>query len=368
MTECQHDLSQARLRDSDNPFERYFDLIPVKDRDLLPTAQMTPCVHATRLGQQLGLERLYLKNETANPTGTTKYRMAAVSLPYLYEAGVRHFCTSSTGNSSTAYAVAISGIPGLRMSLFTGRDFQHRVNYHETDQVDHYVLEGASFAEAFEYAGVFAAEHGYTSERGFFNVGRREGLKLAWLEAVEQIPTPIDWYVQGVSSAMGVIGVAKGARELLALGLTSQLPKLLCAQQESCAPMVSAWTAGSPVIRPQDIVRQPSGIAMAILRGDPSRAYPYVYRAVQESGGEIRAATQADILEAQALVRDREGIEICCSAATAVAAMVQRARLGLFRPDETILVNLTGSDRRDAHVPSDPRVMQRSGTGWVAAR
>lgn len=367
MTECFHDLSQARLRDSDNPFERYYDLIPVKDKDLLPTAQMTPCVHAIRLGEQLGLERLYLKNETENPTGTTKYRMAAVSLPYLYEAGVRHFCTSSTGNSSTAYAIAITAIPELRMSLFTGSDFRSRVNYKETDQVTHYVLNGASFAEAFEHAAVFAAQNGHTSERGFFNVGRREGLKLAWFEAVEQTPTPIDWYIQAVSSAMGVIGVYKGAKELRALGLSSRLPRLLCAQQDSCSPMVKAWSEQSSVIRPSHIVRQPRGIALAILRGDPSRAYPYVYRAVQESGGEMRAATQTEIREAQALVRDCEGIAICYSAATAVAAMVQRARLSLFRPDETIVVNLTGNDRIDAHVPSDFIAMNRSADGWVVA-
>ena len=166
---------------------------------------------------------------------------------------------------------------------------------------------------------------------------------------------------------MGVIGVYKGAKELLALDLNSQLPRLLCAQQESCSPMVRAWSERSPVIRPEHIVRRPMGIAMAILRGDPSRAYPYVYRAVQESGGEMRAATQTEIREAQALVRDCEGIAVCYSAATAVAVMVQRARLGLFRPDETIVVNLTGSDRVDAPVPSDFIAMNRSADGWVVA-
>jgi threonine synthase len=94
------------------------------------------------------------------------------------------------------------------------------------------------------------------------------------MEATDQIPAPIDWYVQAVSSAMGVYGTYKGAKELLALGHISRLPRLLCVQQETCCPMVRAWQAGSETIRPQDIVHKPEGIAKAILRGDPSRAYP----------------------------------------------------------------------------------------------
>lgn len=369
MTDSRYDLHSAVInRDTDNPYLRYYDFVPVINRSLLPTAaEMTPCLHAQRLGAELGLDRLFLKDETANPTGTTKYRMASISLPYLQEAGVRHFCTSSTGNSSTAYAVAITGIPGLKMSLFTGSEFYHRVNYPDTRQVDHYVLIGASFSEAFDYAAVFAAKHGFTSERGFFNVGRREGLKLAWFEAVEQIGTAIDWYVQGVSSAMGVMGVYKGAKELCAIGELATLPRLLCAQQASCAPMVHAWNEGSSVICEHHVVTQPSGIAMAILRGNPSKAYPYVYEAVQESGGEFRAVDEDAIRHARRLVLQHEGVDICYSAATAVAAMMQRARDGLFSRHETILVNLTGSDRRVEMTPNSGIPMHRVDQGWELA-
>jgi threonine synthase len=230
LTEAYFDLSKVKLRDSTNPYERYFDLIPVLDSELLPkNAEMTPMVHAKKLGELVGLSHLYLKNETTNPTGTTKYRMAAVSLPYLYESGIRNFCTSSTGNSSTAYATLIGLIPDLKMSLFTGDEFRNRVNYESSPQITHYILHGATFAEAFNVAASFAGKLGHTSERGFFNLGRREGLKLAWLESVEQVDRPIDWYVQAVSSAMGVYGVYKAAKEMVGLGLSPKVPKLLCA-------------------------------------------------------------------------------------------------------------------------------------------
>ncbi|HEX6701484.1 MAG TPA: pyridoxal-phosphate dependent enzyme [Gaiellaceae bacterium] len=355
--EVEYDLENVRLRESDNPYERYADLLPVGDRALLPEgAAATPTVHAERLGDALGLERLYLKDETVLPTGTTKDRMAAVALAYLYERGVRAFATSSTGNSSTAYAHAISRFPGLVMHLFTAAAFASRVDVPDTDQVVETVLDGATFVEAFEAAAEFARHDGVVSEGGFFNPGRREGLKLAFLEAAEQAPEPIDWYVQAVSSAMGVYGVFKAAKELRRLGLTDRLPRLLCVQQETCAPMVSAWEAGSSRIRPEDVVARPAGIATSILRGDPSRAYPYVHAIVAESGGTFVAVSEAEIREARELVEELESIRPCFSAAAAVAGAAKLRRLRRLPADATVLVNVTGRERAE---PAAARAAER---------
>jgi threonine synthase len=366
LTEAYFDVERARLRDSDNPYERYFDLIPVLDKDLLPkNATMTPTIHAGNLGEFLGLPNLYLKDETAQPTGTTKYRMAAVSLPYLYESGVTDFCTSSTGNSSTAYANLIHLIPELKMNLFTGDAFRNRVNYRSSSQITHYILHGASFAEAFNVAARFADVHGHTSERGFFNLGRREGLKLAWFESIEQIDGPVDWYVQAVSSAMGVYGAYKAAKESLALGIAEKLPRLLCAQQESCSPMVRAWQDGSETIQPRHIVENPTGIAKAILRGDPSRVYPYMRAIVKESDGAFLSASEAEIREARKLVLELEGIDICFSASTAVAAIIKSARKNLITKNDRILINLTGRDRTSKDIPQDVIHLHKKQDDWV---
>src|SRR5204862_5885081 len=214
------------------------------------------------------------EDETGLPTGAPKERMAAVAVPYLLEHGVEAFCTSSTGNSSTAYAHALARTAGLAMTLFTAERFIDRVDVPLDVPVTHFGLRGATFVEAFDAAKTYAVAHGLTAERGFFNPGRREGLKLAWLEATDQVPRPIDWYVQAVSSAMGVYGAYKGAKELHALGHSGPPPALLCVQQETCAPMVGAWEDGSETIRPEHIVERPTGIAKPILRGNPSRAYP----------------------------------------------------------------------------------------------
>ena len=367
MIEAEYDLDQAHLSESTDALERFFDLLPVENPASLLSHHMpyTPCIHAQKLGALLEMPWLYLKDETKLPTGTTKDRMAEVSVAFLWECGVRAFCTSSTGNSSTAYAHAIARYPDCRMYLFTAEDFRDRVDYGTSEQVIPFVLRHASFVDAFNCAGTFASRHKLVSERGFFNPGRREGLKLAFLEAAEQVPRPIDWYVQAVSSAMGVYGAFKGAKELLGLGRISSLPRLLCVQQETCAPMARAFADGSEVIRREDIVHKPTGIAQAILRGDPTRVYPYVRRIVLESNGTFATVNEQEIREARRMVEELEGISPCFSASAALAGLVRQVRQGTFPRNETVLVNLTGSDRHPS--PSRRKVhwLKASSEGWT---
>ena len=227
MVDVEYDLDKVELRDSPNPYVRFADLLPIRElHDRLPAdARYTPTIHARRLGDYLHMPNLYLKNETVLPTCSTKDRMAAVSLAFLRECGVRAFCTSSTGNSSTAYAHAIKAHPDMSLYLFTAEHFLPRVNYANHVQVVNFCLRDASFVDAFEFSGTYAKQHGLVSERGFFNLGRREGLKLAFLEASEQVEQPIDWYVQAVSSAMGVYGCYKGARELYRMKRIDRMPR-----------------------------------------------------------------------------------------------------------------------------------------------
>jgi threonine synthase len=189
-------------------------------------------------------------------------------------------------------------------------------------------------------------------------------LKLAWLEATEQVRRPIDWYVQAVSSAMGVYGVYKAAGELVQAGLADRVPRLLCVQQETCAPMVAAWRAGSDHIRPSDIVRRPKGIAAAILRGDPTRAYPHVRRIVLESGGTFTSVTEQEIRAAHRLAIELEGIQPCFAAAAAMAGLIQARDLGVVDAQETVLVNLTGGFRSGTPPGTDTVWVDRLQDGW----
>lgn len=363
LAEIRYPLETIRLQKSHNPYARFGQLLPVVDHSLLPSRRSyTPTVHATRLGRGLGLSSLYLKDETALPSGSTKDRMADVALAFLWEHGVRAFCTSSTGNSSTAFARAISRFADMRMFLFTADDFHDRVQAPECEQIVHFVLRGATFVEAAEASRRFANRHGMLAEGGFFNPARREGLKLAWYESVEQVDRPIDWYVQAVSSAMGVQGVLKGAHELMRLGCVDRLPRPVCVQQDSCAPMVSAWNDALETMRTSDVVAHPTGIARSILRGDSTRAYPHVRRTVLRAGGTFVAVSEQEIRDARQMIEELEGIHPCFSASAALAGVRRLAQRGDVQRDETVLVNLTGRDRTsDAKLPASQFLERRDG-------
>jgi threonine synthase len=356
MVDMQYALAQARVRDDKNPLLRFFDLLPLRNEDSVRWLGdgNTPTRHAQALGRSLGLSRLYLKDETVNPTHSTKDRMASVVLSFFGENDVREFACSSTGNSSTSFAAGVERFPGFKLHVFVGRDFLHRMNFESSDNVKVYWVKDATFAEAHECAKAFTRRNTHvTGERGFFNPGRREGLKLAFLEAALDMPQAPHWYFQAASSGMGVYGAWRGAQQLFRMGLIRRLPRLACIQQDTCAPMVHSWRAGSATTRPQDIFSEPTGIAEAILRGNPTHTYPHLHQIVRQSGGTFVAVSEAQIREAQLMVQELEGIEICPSSATTIAAMKVMTQSGELHGDDVILANLTGGIRSTAVTPKE---------------
>jgi threonine synthase len=356
MVDMQYDLARVRLRDDPNPLLRFQDLLPIRKASSVRWLGEgnTPMVHARSLGRALGLDKLYLKDETRNPTRTTKDRMASVVLSYFEELGVSEFACSSTGNSSTSFAYGVERFDHFRLHVFVGRDFLHRMNFDSSERIKVYWVQDATFAEAHECAKAFSRLNPQvTGERGFFNPGRREGLKLAFLEGVLQMPESPHWYFQAVSSGMGVYGAWRGAQQLYRTGHLARLPRLACVQQESCAPMVHSWKAGSIHTRPQDIVREPTGIAEAILRGNPTHTYPHLREVVAQSGGTFEAVTEAEILSARRMLLELEGIDACASSATTIAAVRRMAVGAELRRDDVIFVNITGGMRTEEVTPRE---------------
>jgi threonine synthase len=369
MLDAAYDLERARLRDSSNPYERFVDLLPVHNPDLYPrNVGYTPCVHAHKLGRHLGLPHLSLKNEGANPTASTKDRSAIISLALMLESGHQRFATASTGNAGTGYAYALATAPfsTMEMHIFLGEQHAPRCQYGNLDRIKIFALRDGSFVEAGALAAAYARANGLLSDGGFFSPGKREGAKLAFFEAMDQVPKPIDWYVQAVSSGLGVVGTYKGAKELLALGCIDRLPRLLCVQESTCAPQVRAWEEKCEDIQPRHIVHAPKGIALATHRGDPSRSYSYLRDDVVESRGSFVDVTESEIRAAREMVLDLEGIDICFNSATAVAGLVKHVERGGLDPREVILVNLTGRDRQSEAVAPNVTWMSFEHDAWVS--
>lgn len=338
-----YDLANATIHDTQSPLERYFDLVPIEDTDSIVYLGEgnTPTIHAKNIGKIFGLENLYLKNETKNITGSTKDRMATCVVSQFSELGINEFVASSTGNSSTSFAYAVQHKGGMTLHLFCGKDFVHRHAHYNHPEITLHVVDG-NFVDAGKEAKKFAEENGLVFEGGFFNLARREGLKLAYLEAFDQMPKEPSVVIQAVSSGMGLYGGYRGASEYLKLGRLENMPRFVCAQQNTCSPMVSAYEANSPVIRKEDIVEDPHGIAEAILRGDPTQAYPYMHGIVTQTNGCFVSVDEDEIKEVQKLLKETEGINACYAASTALTAAKELRKRNWIKADEVVLVNLTG--------------------------
>ncbi|MEU5167978.1 MULTISPECIES: threonine synthase [Streptomyces] len=344
--EPRYDLSGMVRHDHVDPEQVYFDLLPLTSRDFLDSGVTvrTPCRPAPRLGEAIGVPGLWLKDESRQPTRTTKDRLASLVTAVLRQFGVKEFVGSSTGNSSTALARAVRMDPMMRARFFCGKEFVANHDIPDDSRTALTVVDG-SYVDASAEARRYAAESGIHFDAGFFNWARREGLKLAYLEAFDAMDRAPDLVVQAISSGMGMLAAHKGAQEYLALGELSRMPAFLMVQEESCAPSARGWQEGRTELSDAHRIEDPRGLATAILLGDGSPYYPYLHSIATATGGAIVSAASADLVTARRMLSDLEDIDVCHASAAAIAAVRDRASSGQIRPDETVLVNLTGRSR-----------------------
>lgn len=339
-------LEGATKRDGDQPELAYLDFLPVESGELLDAdvSVRTPCRAAPRLGAAIGLPRLWVKDESQQPTGTTKDRLASVVLAVFRQFGIKEFVASSTGNSSTALARAVQRDPSMRAHFFCGRDFTGDHDIETSDRVTLTVVDG-NYAQATRAAQEYAARNGLVWEGGFFNWARREGLKLTYLEAFDAMDDEPDVVVQAISSGMGMMAVRKGVEEYLACGRLTTSPRLLMVQQDTCAPMAVAWREGRTELTEDDVIERPTGLARAILLGDGRATYSYMRDIAIDSGGAIVSVSQDELVQARTMLRELEGLDVCHSSAATIAALRNEAAARRITPDQVVLVNLTGRER-----------------------
>jgi len=280
--------------------------------------------------------RVFAKVEGANPTGSTKDPMAAVAVANLFDRGIREFVFTSTGNSGAAFAWALEAFPEMTATLVVPEGFPspERVPANLT-----IAPTRSSYAEAHVDAERLAAARGCHCEEGFFSIGRREGLKVGYLEALLGLPSPPKLIVQAISSGMGMLAVARAVSHTV-VGPAS--PRILGIQQESCAPMVTAFIDGSPTLRPSDVVPRPTGLCVATLLGDPTTSYPDVARVVRASGGALRSVTDEAAMAARAKLEGL-GLEVCMASALCCAGFEKHASVGSVAEGDTVLLMLTGA-------------------------
>lgn len=319
---------------------RYEPLLPVArvpEIDLQPG--WSPLQEATRLGEILGLRRLYLKNDSINPTWSFKDRVVAVAMAAARRFGYEVVACASTGNLANAVA-AHTARAGLRAVVFIPRGLERGKIVASAAYGPTVVEVEGSYDDVNRLCVEIAEEHGWA----FVNVNLRpyysEGGKTLGFEVAEQLGWRApDHIVIPVASGSLLVKIHKGLHELTRTQVLDGVrTRVHGAQAAGCAPVAAAFAAGADEVRPV----RPETIARSLAIGNPADGR-YALRIVRETGGSVLAVSDAEIIEGITLLAETEGIFTETAGGVTVAVLRTLAAQGAFAADEVVVAYITGT-------------------------
>jgi threonine synthase len=345
---ARYDLQAARswhkgsLATREATMWRYRELMPLFEGEQPITLGegWTPLVHAKRLGRELGLERLFVKDESLNPTNSFKARGLAAAVTKAAILGAKTLSVPSAGNAANAMA-AYAAAAGLAAKVFMPKDVKVPfIRECELYGADVTLVDGL-----ITDAGRIAAETG--KPLGWYDVStlkepyRIEGKKTMAYELGEQLDWQFpDWIIYPTGGGTGMVGMWKAFEEMEAIGWKprGRRPKMVSVQAENCAPIVRAFDQGKersemfPNARTvADGLRVPKAIGDFL-----------VLRAVRESGGTAIAVSDADMVADMRELGAKEGISAAPEGGAALTALKILLKRGDVKPSETVVVFNTG--------------------------
>jgi threonine synthase len=331
----------AMRRNRDHTIWRWFDFFPVEEVSSIVSLGegCTPLIHATRLGESVGVPQLYLKNDTVLPTGSLKDRSNSVGISKAKELGFTTATVMSTGNAAASVA-AYSAAAGLKsVVMVPAGTAPSKIIQARAYGATVVVIDGDF---DYEVAKLYKAA---VKEFGWYdclssNPYRDEGKKSYAYEFVDQLNNRIpDWVIHPTAGGTGIYAMWKGFQEFLSLGWIDRTPKLVASQSAAAAPLVAAFERGLTDIEP--VVARDT-VAESIQVGNPVSLGWRALAALRESHGTAVALTDPEILEAQSLIGRLAGLFAEPAAATSVAAAKKLREEGVIRGDDLVICNLTG--------------------------
>jgi threonine synthase len=336
---------------------RYVELLPV---DGVPGRSLpvgsTPLVAADRLAPVLGLEHLWIKDDTRNPSLSFKDRPAAIAAERAVEFGVPALACASTGNLAGATAAAAAAV-GLPAYVFIPADL-------EPAKVDHALAYGATVVPVdgtYDDVNRLCLEVADETGWGFVNINLRpfyaEGSKTLAYEIAESLGwrSP-DVLVAPVASGAMFTRVARGFEELAELGLIEPRPiRFVGGQAAGCAPVATAFEHGTDVIEP---VREPDTIVRSLAIGNPADGR-YAVELARESGGSVEAIPDEVTAAAIRDVARLEGIFPETAGGVTLATVAAARRRGTIREGDEVVALLTGNGLKTP----DARTLGLEGAG-----
>jgi threonine synthase len=359
-------LTKEKLRSRPETMWRYRELLPYyAESDVVSLGErMTPLLSCPRLGKQLGIENLWIKDESQLPTGSFKSRGLAMAITMARRFGVQRVALPTAGNAGGA-AAAYAARAGMECFVFMPED---------TPAINQYECALAG-AKTFLVNGLINDCGRIVREgkerMGWFDLStlkepyRIEGKKTMGLELAEQF----DWELPDVilyptGGGTGLIGMWKAFAELATLGWLNSppLPRMVSVQSTGCAPIVRAFEAGQRFAEPfANAATIASGIRVPSAVGDFM-----ILDAVRESGGLATCAEEAGIRGWMRQAVAAEGIPLCPESAACVGALEALVRQGWIRPHERVVIFNTGAAQKypEAIAAPLPRLDKNAPLDW----
>ena len=359
---ARYDLAAARAwtRDSlagrEPNMWRYRELMPLLPGDQPVTLGegFTPLLHARRLGGALGLERLFIKDESLNPTNSFKARGQSAAITRARALGAHTIALPTAGNAGNA-AAAYSAAAGLACQVFIPKDAKLPF----VDECRLYGAEVTLVDGLITDAGRMVAERGKPLE--WYDVStlkepyRVEGKKTMGYELAEQFAWTLpDWIVYPTGGGTGLVGMWKAFDELEVIGwIGSKRPRMVSVQADGCAPIVRAFEQGTDKAAPWENARTVAdGLRVPRAIGDF-----LILQAVRDSGGTALAVSDADMVRDMLAIGSQEGVSAAPEGGAALSAIRRLVADTRIRPDDTVVLFNTGGALKYLDVLGGPSML-----------
>jgi threonine synthase len=333
-------VSRERIERGPASLWRYADFLPC-DRDgaIDIGAGFTPLIRAKNLGKALGLNELYIKNDTVNPTWSFKDRVVTIAATKARELGYEKLACASTGNlANSVSAHAAAG--GLEAVVFIPHDLESNKQLGSSIYAPTLVKVRGNYDAVNRLCAELAGSYNWAFVIVYVRPYYSEGSKTLGFEVAEQLGWRApDHCVVPIASGSLFVKIRKGFQELAKAGLIDE-PKtrMSGAQATGCSPVATAWQEGSMNFRPQ----RPDTIAKSLAIGNPADGY-YSLVQLRDTNGACGSVSDEEIVDGMKLLAETEGIFAETAGGVTIASLKQLVEAGKIHSDELTVAFITGA-------------------------
>lgn len=346
-------VTKERIEAGPASLWRYKDLLPqfgATDTSRVDLGSgFTPLTKAPRLAEAIGLDELWIKDDTRNPSGSFKDRVVTIALTAAKALGIDTIACASTGNLANSVS-AHAAAAGMDAYVFIPKDL-------ETSKILGSAVYGANVIAVdgnYDDVNRLAAEVADATGWGFVNINLRafyaEGSKTIGFEIAEQLGWELpDHVVVPLASGAMYVKIDRAFRLLRDLGLVDgPQPRMSGAQATGCSPIAEAYGRNSLDIRPQ----KPDTIARSLAIGNPADGY-YALKTAQDTNGTIGDVSDDEVRDGMRLLASTEGIFAETAGGVTVATLKNLVASGAIARDERTVAVISGNGYKTAETLAD---------------